>query len=141
MRVLNWHGFCLSFSLSILATSGLVPFVSPLASLAENIPGERAGRMLTPQLQAPALPSPALRVRVAVAQNTRTPKEILAKLAKDDSIMVRQAVAQNPSTPPEVIEFKPSQYLAAFLVLEGLLKRSARQVGLPVESQIGRAHV
>ncbi|HNB22569.1 MAG TPA: hypothetical protein PKZ32_09135, partial [Candidatus Melainabacteria bacterium] len=100
MRVLKRHGFCLSFSLSILATTSVVPF--PAA--AQNVPVERAGRLLTPQMQAPSLPSPALRVRVAVAQNTRTPKDILAKLAKDESLTVRQAVAQNPSTPPEIID-------------------------------------
>ena len=136
MRVLKRHEFCLSLSLSILATACALPLgvaaqnasasqddVKAIAQATEKSErGERVGRLSMPQLRSAALPSPALRVRVAVAQNTRTPREILTKLSKDESLMVRQAVAQNPSTPPEVID--QLAQTSDEMIFEALLRNS-----------------
>lgn len=54
------------------------------------------------QLLADLAHSPVERIRIRVAENPRTPLEILEILAADKNADVRIAVGTNPSTPPYI---------------------------------------
>ena len=50
------------------------------------------------------LDSEILQVRRVVAGNPNTPKQVLARLAVDDSAAIRRAVAENPRTPVDILK-------------------------------------